>query len=85
MAKNREILIYILMGHAHDPEEAIVRAANDTRDNDSIAAIAGAAVGALHGKNKFPSRWISSLSGRTDERDDGRIFELLKEAEMLWG
>jgi hypothetical protein len=38
-------VIFILMNHGHEPEEAIVRAVNDT-----IAAIVGAAVGALHGK-----------------------------------
>src|SRR5579862_5583849 len=41
--------LYILMRHAHDPEEAMVRAANDTFDNDTTAAILGAAVGALYG------------------------------------
>ena len=40
----------ILMRHGEDPEEAIVRAVHDTQDNDSIAAIVGAAVGALHGR-----------------------------------
>lgn len=77
--------LYILMRHGDDPEEAIVRAVNDTKDNDTIAAIVGAAVGALHGKAKIPSSWISNLSGRTGEGDDGRVFELLKEARDLWG
>lgn len=78
-------VVYILMRHGHDPEEAIIRAVNDTKDNDTIAAIVGAAVGALHGRAKFPSRWISNLSGRTGDRDDGRIFELLREAQKIWG
>ena len=43
-------VVYILMRHGHDPEEAIVRAVNDTKDNDTVAAIVGAAVGALHGR-----------------------------------
>jgi ADP-ribosylglycohydrolase len=42
-------VLHILMRHAGDPEEAIIRAVNDTKDNDTIAAIVGAAVGALHG------------------------------------
>ena len=49
----------------------------NTKDNDTIAAIVGAAVGALHGKDRFPSSWINDLSGRTSTHDDGRIFELL--------
>ena len=77
-------VIYILMQHGSDPEEAIVRAVNDTKDNDTIGAIVGAAVGALHGRRGFPSRWISRLSGRTTARDDGRIYELLEVSERLW-
>lgn len=49
-------VLYILMRHAQDPEEAIVRAVNDTKGNDTVAAIVGAAVGALHGKDTLPNR-----------------------------
>ena len=56
-------VLFILARHAHDPEEAIVRAVNDTWDNDTIAAIVGAAVGALHGRRALPSRWIAGLLG----------------------
>jgi hypothetical protein len=56
-------VLYILMRHGHDPEEAIIRAATDTWDNDTVAAIVGAAVGALHGKAALPRRWIENLSG----------------------
>ena len=76
--------IYILMRHGHDPEEAIVRAVNDTKDNDTIAAIIGAAVGALHGRKAIPQRWIENLSGRTTDSDDGRIFELIQEARVAF-
>ncbi len=76
-------VIFILMRHGHDPEEAIVRAVNDTKDNDTIAAIVGAAVGALHGRKKLPERWVSNLSGRTTDKDDGRIFELLEKAKRI--
>jgi ADP-ribosyl-[dinitrogen reductase] hydrolase len=74
-------VIYILMRHGHDAEEAIVRAVNDTKDNDTIAAITGAAVGALHGRKAIPKRWIENLSGRTTNSDDGRIFELIEKAK----
>ena len=78
-------VIYILMLHGDDPEEAIVRAVNDTKDNDTIAAIVGAAVGALHGKHSLPERWMSGLSGRTMEDDDGRMLWLLEEArQQFW-
>jgi ADP-ribosylglycohydrolase len=77
-------VIYILMRHAHDPEEALVRAVNDTLDNDTIGAIVGAAVGALHGREGLPKRWIDNHSGRTNEADDGRIFTLVAAARQSW-
>jgi ADP-ribosylglycohydrolase len=76
--------LYILMRHGHDPEEAIVRAVNDTWDNDTVAAIVGAAVGALHGRKALPDRWIAGLLGRTGAADDGRVFELIRETTCLW-
>jgi ADP-ribosyl-[dinitrogen reductase] hydrolase len=78
-------VLYILMRHADDPEEAIVRAVNDTKDNDTVAAIVGAAVGALHGEEALPRRWVDKLLGRTRENDDGRVFELINQAEeQFW-
>jgi ADP-ribosylglycohydrolase len=73
------------MRHGHDPEEAIVRAVNDTKDNDTVAAIVGAALGALHGRQGLPPRWIDNLLGRTTDNDDGRVFELLESAAKKWG
>jgi hypothetical protein len=73
-------VLWILAQHAHDPEEALVRAVNDTRDNDTIAAIVGAAVGALHGADALPSRWRWGLLGRTRADDDGQVFRLIEAA-----
>ena len=77
-------VIYILMKHGDDPEEAIIRAVNDTKDNDTIAAIVGAAVGALHGRENLPERWKAGLLGRTRDADDGHVFNLLKEARRVF-
>jgi len=71
-------VLYILARHGNDPEEALLRAVNDTWDNDTIAAIVGAAVGALHGRSGLPPRWISGLLGRTSADDDWHIFELIE-------
>jgi ADP-ribosyl-[dinitrogen reductase] hydrolase len=76
-------VLFTLMKHGDNLEEAMVRAVNDTRDNDTIAAIVGAAVGALHGKRRIPERWLENHSGRTSFSDDGRIFELLEMAENI--
>jgi ADP-ribosyl-[dinitrogen reductase] hydrolase len=78
-------VLFILARHSNDPEEAIVRAVNDTRDNDTMGAIVGAAMGALHGRNGLPERWISGLTGRTSTNDDGRVFELIRAAKQKWG
>lgn len=77
-------VLYILMRHAIDPEEAIVRAVNDTRDSDTTGAIVGAAIGALHGRDALPKRWRDGLVGRTTADDDGRIHELLEDARKLF-
>ncbi len=78
-------VLYILMRFGHDPEEAIVRAVNDTWDNDTVGAIVGAAVGALHGRSGLPGRWLKGLLGRTADADDGQVFRLLEQArEISW-
>ena len=77
-------VLYILERHGHDPEEAIVRAVNDTKDNDTIAAIVGAAVGALHGLSRLPERWVRGLVGRTAEADDGEVFRLVARSQEVF-
>jgi ADP-ribosylglycohydrolase len=77
-------VLFILTRHADDPEEAIVRAVNDTRDNDTVGAIVGAAVGALHGAEALPERWRAGLLGRTRENDDGQVFRLIERARATF-
>jgi ADP-ribosylglycohydrolase len=77
-------VVLTVMRHAGNPEEAIIRSVNDTRDNDTVAAIVGAVAGALHGKSMLPARWIDGLAGRTGEADDGRVFELLRQASEIY-
>jgi ADP-ribosyl-[dinitrogen reductase] hydrolase len=78
-------VLYTLELHADDPEEAIVRAVNDTLDNDTVGAIVGAAVGALHGAAALPKRWKEGLTGRTGADDDGAMFRILEQArERFW-
>ena len=77
-------MLYILMKWGHDPEQAIIRAVNDTRDNDTTASLVGTALGALHGIDALPVRWINNLSGRCGENDVGRVFTLINRAEKQW-
>jgi ADP-ribosyl-[dinitrogen reductase] hydrolase len=57
---------------------------NDTKDNDTIAAIVGALAGTLHGKAGIPKRWLANLLGRTGKDDGGRVLQLLDQARSLW-
>jgi ADP-ribosyl-[dinitrogen reductase] hydrolase len=76
--------VYILARYGHDPEQAIIRAVNDTKDSASVAAIVGAAVGALHGKQALPQRWLAGLLGRTSSHNDGHIFGLIAEVKRRY-
>jgi ADP-ribosylglycohydrolase len=78
-------VLYILMRHADDPEEAIVRAVNDTYDNDTIAAIVGATVGAMHGAQALPERWRRGLPGELYGDDLGRVQWLITQAMEHFG
>ena len=75
--------LFILARHGTDPAEAICRAVNDTRDNDTIAAIVGAAVGALHGEDALPEAWRRDLPGRTRADDDGALHALLDQVGAM--
>ncbi|MHB8085733.1 MAG: ADP-ribosylglycohydrolase family protein [Dehalococcoidia bacterium] len=79
-------VLYILAKHAHDPQEAIIRAVNDTKDSDTIGSIVGAAVGALHGIGNIPDRWIHGLTGRTrtGSDDTGEVFKLILSAKKTF-
>ena len=78
-------VLYILTRHGADPEEAIVRAVNDTKDNDTIAAIVGAAAGALHGTAALPERWVGQLPGYTRVYDEGEVQRVIARARERWG
>lgn len=77
-------MLYILATHGHDPEEAIVRAVNDTYDNDTIGSIVGAAVGALHGLAGIPERWVKRLTGRIREGGGYQVFRLMLHAKQVF-
>ncbi len=78
-------LLFILTRHAGDPRAAILEAVNHTFDNDTIGAVVGSAVGALHGASALPEAWVDDLVGRTAEDDDHRVFELMRDAAARFG
>lgn len=64
-------LWFFLVAHeqGYDAEDAIVFAANHSRDSDTIAAMTGAIAGAYWGAKALPSRWIESLENGGRGRD----------------
>jgi ADP-ribosyl-[dinitrogen reductase] hydrolase len=82
-------VLYVRARHGQDAEETIVRAVNDTWDNDTVGAVVGAvvgaAVGALYGRAALPERWVAALLGRTSASDNGRVFELIAASRERWG
>ena len=55
-------VLYTLMCHSDDVTCSLIAAVNDTKDNDTIAAIVGAYVGAIHGRDKIRAKWIEGIS-----------------------
>lgn len=77
-------VLYILAKHGHNPQEAIIRAVNDTKDNDTVGAVVGAAVGALHGLEAIPERWLNGLKGRIREGGGGAVFRAIFQAKQVF-
>ncbi len=78
-------VLHLLECHFDDPEEAMVRAVTDTWDNDTIAALVGMVLGALHGASAFPHSWRASLSERTTDSDAGRLSRAYGTLRQLGG
>jgi ADP-ribosyl-[dinitrogen reductase] hydrolase len=80
---------------AESPEEAIVAAVNNGGDADTIAAIAGAVVGARFGagwrldrvehkpESTFPTRWIADLKMDVEAYEDYIIPDLLECGQLV--
>ena len=65
-------VLYILARHGDSFEEAVRRAVNDTWDNDTIACIVGAVMGAAHGRSAIPKSWIEGLQR---DGEPGKLLE----------
>ena len=70
--------LWAAMRFIDDPEEAIIQAVNLGGDTDTIGAMTGALVGALHGRQWLPPRWFGNLENGLGGRD-----ELIAVAEKL--
>ncbi len=73
------IALFIILNNINEPRRAIIESVNYTRDNDTIASIVGAAIGALHGKKFLDEDWIENLSGCVKGDDYGTVQRMIEE------
>ena len=79
-------VLYTLMCHADDVTCSLIAAVNDTKDNDTIAAIVGAYVGAIHGRAKIRAKWIGGINSYSlhvrgyEAQSDQKAIEKMAEA-----
>ena len=53
--------LWCFLRHWDDPQQAILTAVSGGYDADTVAAMTGALVGALHGEDVFPASWVDEL------------------------
>ncbi|MCM2270116.1 MAG: ADP-ribosylglycohydrolase family protein [Thermoanaerobaculia bacterium] len=56
--------VYAALAHADDPRAALRLAINHSGDSDSVGALCGSLLGALHGEGALPVEWLEALEGR---------------------
>jgi len=71
--------IFLSLQNATAPLEGLLAAANAGGDTDTVAAMAGAVLGALHGDAIFPTAWLDLL-----ERGEEGLEGLLETAQGLY-
>jgi ADP-ribosylglycohydrolase len=54
-------VVYLALKYHDDPEAALIANTNLGGDNAARGAVLGALLGAAHGVEKFPDRWIDGL------------------------
>jgi poly(ADP-ribose) glycohydrolase ARH3 len=51
------------------PEEAVIKSVNFGGDTDTIGAMTGALMGALHGRDWIPVRWTDNMKNQEFGKD----------------
>jgi poly(ADP-ribose) glycohydrolase ARH3 len=62
--------LWALLRYWQTPEECVIRAVGFGGDTDTIGAMAGALVGALHGASWIPARWHDNIENGLRGRDE---------------
>jgi poly(ADP-ribose) glycohydrolase ARH3 len=65
-----------------EPEECVIRAVSLGGDTDTIATMAGALAGALHGSSWLPRRWFEQMENQPDVGRDHLIGVAQRLAEL---
>ncbi|CAF1069361.1 unnamed protein product [Adineta ricciae] len=59
--------LWIICDSYQEPEECLVRGVNMGGDTDTVAAMIGDLVGALHGSHWIPARWSNHIEPNSEE------------------
>lgn len=62
--------LWAFLKYSTKPEECVIRAVNFGGDTDTIGAMAGALVGALHSAAWIPARWYNNMENGKHGRDE---------------
>ena len=62
--------LWAVLRYWKTPEKCVVRAVGFGGDTDTIGALAGAIVGALHGSSWIPARWHDNIENGLHGRDE---------------
>lgn len=62
--------LWAFLRYGQTPEECIIKAVGFGGDTDTIGAMAGALVGAMHGGSWIPPRWFENIENGAHGRDE---------------
>lgn len=69
--------LWIICDSYQEPEESLVRGVNMGGDTDTVAAMIGDLVGALHGSHWIPARWFDHIEPNSEENlNRGKEFAI---------
>ena len=69
--------LWIVCTSYRDPEECLIRGVNMGGDTDTVAAMIGDIVGALHGQQWIPARWYDHIEPNSEANlGRGRTFAI---------
>lgn len=68
------LLYYLHKYGENSPEEALIRSTNAGGENVARGALLGAVLGARHGLEKLPNRWVEGLVGEKEIRKEVNVF-----------